>query len=144
MFEVKYSLPLITNELKTKGDFFVKLMRGQLKTFLKRPIETEAKRNHLAIQLALKSLAIISAFMIVLDCVESELTSLDDTISLLYPNTDYFLLCTTFPQHNHAHFICDTNLGAFVRNGKVIGQGFTAMHKEHKKKSKEKNSSSKT
>ncbi len=68
MFEVKYSLPLITitNELKTKGDFLVKLMRGQLKTLLKRRIETEAKQNHWAIQLSFKNFAIVAAYMLFL------------------------------------------------------------------------------
>ena len=41
-----------------------------MKTFLKRRIDTEAKRSHWAIQLAFKNLAIVAAYMIVLDHVK--------------------------------------------------------------------------
>jgi hypothetical protein len=88
--------------MKSKGDFLVKLMRARLKTLLKRRIETEAKQNHWAIQLAFKNFAIVAAFMVVLDHVKSDLTCLDDTISLLSPNTDRLLVCNTFPQREGA------------------------------------------
>ena len=69
IFQLEYSIPsvTVTNEMKIKGDLLIKLMRGQMKTFLKRRIDTEAKRSHWAIQLALKNLAIIAAYSIVLD-----------------------------------------------------------------------------
>ncbi len=36
----------------------------------------------------------------------------------------------------------DTNLGAFIRSGKVNGRCFSVRHQEHEKKSKERNASS--
>ncbi len=55
LFDVEYMIPAVTvtNEMKSKGDFVVKLMTGQLKTLWKRRIETEAKQNNWAIQLLL-------------------------------------------------------------------------------------------
>jgi hypothetical protein len=78
--------------------------------------------------------------MVVLDHVKSDLTCLDDTMSLLSPNTDRFHLCNTFPQCENAYLYFDTNLGAFVRSGKVT-RGFSVRHKEHEKKSSERNAS---
>jgi hypothetical protein len=75
--------------------------------------------------------------MVVLDHVKSDLTHLDDTMFLLSPNTDRFLLCNTFPQCVHAYLYVDTNLGVFVRSGKVTGYGFSVRHEEHEKKIKQ-------
>ena len=80
--------------------------------------------------------------MVVLDHVKVDLSCLDDTMSLLSPNTDRFLLCNTFPQCEGAYLYFDTNLGAFVRSGKVTGCGFSVRHKEHEKKSSKRNASS--
>ena len=126
----------VTNEMKSKGDFLVKLMRGRLKTLLKRRIETEAKRNHWAIQLAFKNFAIVAAYMVVLDHVKSDLTCLDDTMSLLSPNTDRFLLCNTFPQREGAYLYFDTNLGAFVRSGKLQDRALVSGTKSMKRNQK--------
>jgi hypothetical protein len=117
-------------------------MRGQLRTLWKRLIETEAKQNKWAIQLAFINVAIVAADMVVLDHVKSDLTCLDDTMSLLSPNTDRFLLCNTFPQCEGAYLYFGTNLGAFVRSGKVTGHVFSVRHKEHEKKSNKRNASS--
>ena len=99
LFDVEYLIPAVsvTHKMKSKGDFLVKLMKGRLKTLLKRCIETEAKQNHWALQLAFKNFAIVAAYMVVLDHVKNDLTCLDDTMSLLSPNTDRFLLCNTSP-----------------------------------------------
>jgi len=50
LFDAEYLIPTVTvtNEMKSKGDFLVNLMRGRLKTLLKRRIETEAKWHHLS------------------------------------------------------------------------------------------------
>ena len=101
---------------------------------LKRRIKTEAKQIHWAIQLAFKNFAIVAAYMVVLDHVKSDITCLDDTMSLLSPNTDRFLLCHTLPQREGAFLYLDTNLGAFVRSGKVTGCGVSVRHKEHERK----------
>ena len=77
---------------------------------LKRHIETEAKQNHCAIQLAFKNFAIDAAYMVVLDHVKSDHTCLDDNMSLLSPDTDRFLLCNTSPQREGAYLYFDTNL----------------------------------
>lgn len=132
----------ITNEMKSKGDFLVKIMRERLKTLLKTRIEIEAKQNHWAIQLAFKNFDIVAAYMVVLDHVKCDLTCLDDTTSLLSPKTDRFLLCNTLPQHEGAFLYLDTNLGAFVRSSKVTGRGFSVRHKEHEKKAYKRNASS--
>jgi hypothetical protein len=144
LFDAEYLIPAVsvTNEMKSKGDLLVKLMRGRLKSLLKKRIETEAKRNHWAIQLAFKNFAIVAAYMILLDHIKCDLTCLDDTMSLLNPNTDRFLLCSTFPQRKGAYLYFDTNLGAFVRSGKVSGRSFSVRHEEHEKKSRERNASS--
>jgi hypothetical protein len=121
--------------MKEKGDFLV-IMREQEKTQMKKCIETETQWHYWAIQLAFKNFAIVAAYMIVLEHVECDITCLDDTISLLSPNTDRFLLYNTFLQCDSAYLYFDTNLCAFVRSGKVTGCGFRARHKEHDKKSK--------
>ena len=109
-----------------------------MKTLFKRRIDTEAKRRHWAIQLAFKNLPIVAAYMIVLDHVKTDLTCLDDTMPILSPNTDCFLLCNTFAQLEGAYLYYNTNLGAFIRSGKVNGQCFSVKHQEHENKSKEK------
>jgi hypothetical protein len=132
----------VTNEMKSKGDFLVNLMRGQLKNLLKRHIEIEAKKNYWVIQLAFKNFPIVAGYMIVLDHVKSDLTRLDYTMSLLSPNIDRFLLCNTFPQHVGAHLYFETHLGVFVRRGKVTGYGFSVRYEEHETKLSKRNASS--
>jgi hypothetical protein len=58
LFDMEYLIPAVTvtDEMKSTGDFLVDLMRGQLKTFLKKRIETEAKQNHWVINLPSKIL----------------------------------------------------------------------------------------
>ena len=123
LFVVEYIIPSVslTNEMKIKGDFLVKLISGQMKTFLKRQIDTEARSSHWAIQLAFKNLAIVAAYMIVLEHVKTDETGVDDTMSLLSPNIDRFLLHSTLSQLEGAYLYYDTNLGAFVRSTKVTG-----------------------
>ena len=128
--------------MRSQKETLVNLMRGQLKNVLKRHIETEAKKIYWVIWLVFKKISIVAANMVVLDHVKSDLTHLDDTMFLLSPNTDRFLLCNTFPQCVRAYLYDDTNLGVFVRSGKVTGYGFSVRHEEHEKKSSKRNASS--
>ena len=66
----------------------------------------------------------------------------DDTMSLLFPNTNHFIVCTAFPQCEGAYLYYDKKLGAFVRSGKVTEPSFSVRHKEHDNESQERNANS--
>jgi hypothetical protein len=84
--------------------------------------------------------------MIVFDHVKSDLTFLDDKMSLCLPtlSTSCYVPITRFPQCKGAYlnYETNTNLGEFVQSGKVTGYGFIVRHQEHEKKSKVKTASS--
>ena len=92
-----------------------------MKSFLMQHIESEQKRTHWAFQLAYKNLCIVASYMVLVDHVKSDLTCLDDAMSLLTPDLNKFMLFTSFSQHEGAYLYYDLNLGTFVRNGKVAG-----------------------
>ena len=108
-----------------------------MQSFLKQCIDSEPKRTHWAFQLAYTNLCIVASYMVLVDHVKSDLTCLDE-MSLLTPDLNKFMLCTSFPQHEGGFLFFYLNLGAFVRSGKVVWCGFIVRHKEHVKKSKDK------
>ena len=79
--------------------------------------------------------------MVLVDHVKSDLTCLDNAMSLLTPDLNIFMLCTSFLQYEGACLYYDLNLGTFVRSEKVVGRGFIVRHEEHVKKSKDKRAS---
>ncbi len=115
----------INNELKEKADLLVKVLRGQLQSFLTSRIANEATRSHWAIKLAIKNLSIVAAYMVLADHVKTDLSCLDDTKSLLankYNNK--FILCASFPNHEGTYLYYDNNLDEFICSGKVFGRVF--------------------
>jgi hypothetical protein len=80
--------------------------------------------------------------MTLVDHVKSDLSCLDESMSLLAPNMNQFLPCTNFPEHEGAYLHYDSHLGAFVKSGKVVGRGFVVRHDEHEKESNKKKASS--
>jgi hypothetical protein len=140
--ELLVSPVLVSEDLKEKGNYLVKLLQGRLKSFPKRRIASEAKRQHWAIKLAYKNLSVVAAYMVLVGHVKSDLSCIDETMALLTPNINSFLLSSSFPQQEGAYLYFDSNLGAFVRSGKVTGRGFLVRHDEHEKKSRERNASS--
>ena len=80
--------------------------------------------------------------MVMVDHVKTDLKCLDKYDSLLSHCTHKFMLSATYPNHEGAHLYYDTNLGEFIRSGKVSGRGFEKRHDEHKAKSKMSNASS--
>jgi len=53
-----------------------------------------------------------------------------------------FMLSATYSNHKGAYLYYDTNLGEFIRSGKVSSCRFEKRHEEHKAKSKMANASS--
>ena len=109
---------------------------------LKKRIENESKRAHWSFNLALKNLAIVAANMVMVDQVKTDLKCLDEYDSLLSRCMHKFMLSATYPNCEGAYLYYDTNLGEFIRSGKVSGRGFEKRHDEHKAKSNMANASS--
>jgi hypothetical protein len=129
-------------EMKEKGDMLVKMLRDRMKRFLKNRIQSEAKRSHGALTLAHKNLSVVAPYMVLADHTKKNLNCLDDTDSLLTNASNKFLLCQTVPENEGAYLYFDTNLGEFVRSGKVTGRGFLKRPAEHETQSKKEPASS--
>lgn len=121
----------ITEEDKEKADLLVKILKGRLHAFMNKRNVDGAKRNHWAIQLAIKNLSFVAAYMVLVDHVKSDLSCLDETQCLLTHNQNRLLLCQSFNDYEGAYLYWDTNNGRFIRSGKVCGRGFHARHSEH-------------
>jgi hypothetical protein len=80
--------------------------------------------------------------MVMVDHVKTDLKCLDEYDSLLSHCMHKFMLSATYPNREGAYLYYDTNLGEFIRSGRVSGRGFEKRHEEHKAKSKMANASS--
>ena len=80
--------------------------------------------------------------MVMVDHVKTDLKCLDEYDSLLSHCMHKFMLSATYPNCEGACLYYDTNLGEFIRSGKVSGHGFEKRHDEHKAKSNMANASS--
>lgn len=66
--------------------------------------------------------------MVIVDHVKTDLKCLDEYDSLLSHCTHKFMLSATYPNREGAYLYYDTNLGEFIRSGKVSGRGFEKRH----------------
>jgi hypothetical protein len=87
-----------------------------MKQLLKKRIENEAKRAHWSFNLSSKNLAIVAAYMVMVDHVKTDLKCLDKYDSLLSHCTHKFMLSATYPNCEGAYLYYDTNLGEFIRS----------------------------
>jgi hypothetical protein len=95
----------VTNAIKAKGDYLVKILRGQMKQLLKKRIQNESKRAHWSFNLVSKNLSIVVAYMVMVDHVKTDLKCLDEYDSLLSHRMHKFMLSATYPKREGAYLL---------------------------------------
>ena len=126
----------IDEALKSKADSLVKILRQRMQQLMNSRNVDKNRREHWVIRVAYKNLAVVAAYMVLLDHVKHDVLRVDETISLLSINTNNFVDCNSNQSNNShigAYLYWDTNLDQFIRSGKVSAKGFRDRHEEHKK-----------
>ncbi len=113
----------------------------RFKSHVKAQVKQAAKQSHWILKFAFKNLPILAATMVLSKHLNIELKCLSKTSCLLGCNLKQFISCLSFTRHEGAYLYFDFNRGVFVRNGKVVRQGFQARHNKHFAASKEEKSS---
>jgi hypothetical protein len=88
--------------MKEKADVLVKLLRGRMKSLMKRRIEWIQAYLTGRFDLNMK-ISLLLQYMTLVEHVKSDLSYLDESMSLLTPNVNQFLVCTNFPEHKGAY-----------------------------------------
>eukprot|EP00956_Cyclotella_meneghiniana_P037122 scaffold134700_cov46-Cyclotella_meneghiniana.AAC.1 len=126
----------IDDEMKAKADMLVKILRQRMQQLMNSRGVDKKRREHWVINTANKNLAVVAAYMVLLNHVKNDVSRLDETNSLLSLDTSKFVDCRSslsMNSHIGAYLYYDTNIGEFIRSGKVSAKGFLDRHEEHAK-----------
>ena len=93
----------IDEALKSKADSLVKILRQRMQQLMNSRNVDKNRREHWVIRVAYKNLAVVAAYMVLLDHVKHDVLRVDETISLLSINTNNFVDFTIINTQTIAH-----------------------------------------
>ena len=143
-----FNLPLdpsenISDELKSKADHLLKILSKRFKSFLKRKIPHQHKREHWLMDLAYDNLPVDACLMAMSGHLPIDLEFFNDADCLLVNDENCFIRCDERPDREGGYLYFDLIRKVFIRSGKVVGRGFTKRDDEHLKEAKKNTPSSK-
>ena len=126
----------ISEELKSKADYLVKVLSRRFKSFLKRKIPTQNKREHWSMQLAYANLPVDACLMAMSGHLPDALEFLNDSDCLISNDLSRYVKCKEHPDREGGYLHFDGICTFFVRSGKNVGRGFDVRNGEHLKEAK--------
>ena len=143
-----FKLPLepgeeISDELKSKADHLVKILSRRFKSFLKRKIPNQHKREHWSMELAYDNLPVDACLMAMSGHLPIDLDFFNDADCLLNNDESCFVRCEEHPDREGGYLYFDLIRKVFIRSGKVVGRGFKKRDDEHLQEAKKITPSSK-
>ena len=132
----------VTNQ-KQKADIVNTMLLQRLTRYVHKRIVDENKQDSWCFKWAAKNMAHVTCLMVLFRHVKYDVDCLDE-VSMLLSATNNFKIASYEENKNRqrAYLYYDCNDAQWIRSGKVIGRGFSAMNEEHLKRVKSKRSSS--
>ena len=84
---VPYAYTSIDNEIKAKSDTVVRIFRQRMQQLMNSRNVDEKRREHWVINASNKNMSVVAAYMVLLNHLKNDTSRLDETNSLLSPDT---------------------------------------------------------
>ena len=132
----------IDDEMKSKADYTVKLLRQRFGEFVESRKIPPSKQDHWVLKFARKNLSVVAAVMVLSDHLKMDISCLRESDSLLTNNINSFLPCLSKPTYEGAYGEFDRNRNENTRSGKCTRRGCPVRQDEHYNEAKKKKASS--
>ena len=128
------SLLQINDEVKNRAASLSRVLFRRFEVHVKKRVKAEHKRNHVILKWFRRNIPAFACYMVLLNHVKKNPTSLSDADCLLTTSLNNFLLINSNNRNLWgAYLVYDTGEEKFIRSGKCTGRGMEERWVEHRK-----------